>query len=107
LIQAPDGKRVVGFLEEYIPVSDSWELSTLGSIEAPSEIVESHRKKWALQFEEAVHLLHGMSVIWGDGKASNVLIRRDSDDAWVIDFGVGGQTVSWLKKWPAQLKEMN
>lgn len=97
LVQMPDTKRIVGFLEEYIPVSDSWELATLGSIDTPSSIVETRRKKWALQVQETVHLLHEMEVVWGDGKASNVLIHRDSDDAWVIDFG-GGWTDGWLNQ---------
>ncbi|KAM3516421.1 hypothetical protein NHJ13051_009931, partial [Beauveria bassiana] len=87
LIKTPGTKRIVGFLEEYIPVSDSWQLSTLGSIDTPSSIAEERRKKWALQVQGTVNLLHAMGVVWGDGKASNVLIHRDSDDAWVIDFG--------------------
>lgn len=95
LVQTPDTKRIVGFLQEYIPVPDSWELSTLGSINTPSSIVEARRKKWALQVQETVHLLHEMGVVWGDGKASNVLVDRDSDDAWIIDFG-GGWTDGWL-----------
>ncbi|KAK1768185.1 hypothetical protein QBC33DRAFT_536472 [Phialemonium atrogriseum] len=70
LIETPDDKRVIGFLEEYIPVSDTWELSTLGSIETVSAIAENRRKKWASQVQETVHLLHQNGVTWGDGKAS-------------------------------------
>ncbi|KAJ2969292.1 hypothetical protein NQ176_g8741 [Zarea fungicola] len=95
LIQTPDEKRIIGFLQEYIPVSDSGELSTLGSIDGPSSIEAARRKKWAFQIQETVQSLHEMGVVWGDGKASNVLIHRDSDDAWVIDFG-GGWTDGWL-----------
>lgn len=95
LIETPDDKRIVGFLEEYIPVSHRWELSTLGSIGTVSAIAENRRKKWASQVQETVHLLHQNGVTWGDGKASNVLIHRDTDDAWVIDFG-GGWTDGWV-----------
>ncbi|KAK3186298.1 hypothetical protein K4F52_004836 [Lecanicillium sp. MT-2017a] len=97
LIETPDGERVVGFLEEYIPVSDSWELSTLGHIDVVLGIEEARRKKWASQVQETVRLLHQIGVVWGDGKPSNVLIHSDSDDAWVIDFG-GGWTGSWLDR---------
>lgn len=33
LITTPENGKTIGFLEEYIPVSETWELSTLGSIE--------------------------------------------------------------------------
>ncbi|KAM0321440.1 hypothetical protein ACHAQA_010116 [Verticillium albo-atrum] len=95
LIEVLDDKRVVGFVEDFIPVSAIWELSTLGNIEAVSEIAKDRRKKWALQVQETVHLLHQIGVVWGDGKASNVLIHRDTDDAWIIDFG-GGWTDGWV-----------
>ena len=95
LIEVPDGKKVVGFLEEYIPVSDSWELSTLGSIQVVLGVDEARRKKWASQVQETVWLLHQIGIVWGGGNASNVLIHSDSDDAWVIDFG-GERIGSWL-----------
>lgn len=40
-------------------------------------------------------LLYEIDIIWGDGKASNVLLHRETDDAWVIDFG-GGWTEGWV-----------
>lgn len=46
--------------------------------------------------QDTVRLLHQIGVIWGDGKASNVLIHRETDDAWVIDFG-GGWTEGWVE----------
>ena len=54
LIEVADGKRVVGFLEEYIPVSDSWELSALGNIQVTLGVDEARRKKWASQVRETV-----------------------------------------------------
>ncbi|KAJ3490179.1 hypothetical protein NLG97_g5844 [Lecanicillium saksenae] len=97
LVQNGNTERVAGILLEYIPAADSWELSTLGRIDSPSSIAEIRRKKWVSQVQETVHQLHEMGVIWGDGKASNVLIHRDSDDAWIIDFG-GGWTDGWLDR---------
>jgi tRNA A-37 threonylcarbamoyl transferase component Bud32 len=44
-------------------------------------------EKWASQIQETVHLLHQIGVTWGDGKAANVLIHRNTDDAWIVDFG--------------------
>ncbi|KAK7415189.1 hypothetical protein QQZ08_012417 [Neonectria magnoliae] len=95
LIEVSADKRAVGFVADFIPVSATWELSTLGSIEAVSEVAKDRRKKWALQVQETVHVLHQIGVVWGDGKASNVLIHRDTDDAWIIDFG-GGWTDGWV-----------
>ncbi|KAF9767661.1 hypothetical protein IL306_015138 [Fusarium sp. DS 682] len=95
LITMPDNGKIIGFLEEYIPVSENWELSTLGSIDHVSTIDENRRKKWASQVKDTIRLLHQMDITWGDGKASNVLIHRETDDAWVIDFG-GGWTEGWV-----------
>lgn len=95
LIETPNNNKTIGFLEEYIPVSENWELSTLGSIETVSAIDESRRRKWASQIRDSVRLLHQIGVIWGDGKASNVLIHRETDDAWIVDFG-GGWTEGWV-----------
>jgi hypothetical protein len=38
--------------------------------------------------------LHRIEVVWGDGKADNVLIDANKD-AWLIDFG-GGWTQDWV-----------
>ncbi|KAF5621987.1 kinase-like (PK-like) [Fusarium sp. NRRL 52700] len=95
LIATPESGKTIGFLEEYIPVSETWELSTLRSIEDVSAIDEGRRKKWVSQVRDTVDVLHKIGITWGDGKASNVLIHRDTDDAWVIDFG-GGWTEGWV-----------
>lgn len=58
LITTPENGKTIGFLEEYIPVSETWELSTLGSIEDVSAIDEKQRKKWASQVRDNVDLLH-------------------------------------------------
>jgi tRNA A-37 threonylcarbamoyl transferase component Bud32 len=43
---------------------------------------------------ETVTQLHRAGIIWGDAKAENVLIARDSN-AWITDFG-GGYTRGWV-----------
>ncbi|KAG7150104.1 hypothetical protein HYQ46_000966 [Verticillium longisporum] len=95
LIEVSDDERAVGFVEEFIPVSATWELTTLRNIEAISDIVKDRRQKWALQVQETVRLLHQIGVVWGDGKASNVLIHRDTNHAWIVDFG-GRWTDGWV-----------
>ncbi|KAF5966169.1 kinase domain-containing protein [Fusarium bulbicola] len=95
LITTPDNGKTIGFLEEYIPVAETWELSTLGRIDDVSAIDESRRKKWLSQIQDTVDLLHNIGITWGDGKTSNVLIHCETDDAWVIDFG-GGWTEGWV-----------
>ncbi|KAF5629990.1 kinase-like (PK-like) [Fusarium tjaetaba] len=95
LISTPANGNTIGFLEDYIPVSEAWELSTLGKIDDVSTIDESRRKKWASQVQGTVDLLHEIGIVWGHGKASSVLIHRETDDAWVIDFG-GGWTEGWV-----------
>ncbi|UNI17090.1 hypothetical protein JDV02_003468 [Purpureocillium takamizusanense] len=97
LVHTPDDGRIIGFLEDYVPSEDGSELSNLGDIETTSSIAEARRKKWALQVQETVHLLHQIGITWGDGKAGNVLIDHDTDDAWIIDFG-GGWTDGWVEQ---------
>jgi len=40
--------------------------------------------------------LHGLGVVWGDGKAENVLIGIN-DNAWIVDRG-GSWTNGWVHK---------
>ncbi|KAI0399834.1 hypothetical protein F4802DRAFT_587586 [Xylaria palmicola] len=97
LVEAADDGRIIGLLQEYVPCSDTWELSTLQNVESVSSIAQARREKWASQIQETVRLLHQMGVTWGDGKAANVLIHRDTDDVWIIDFG-GGWTDGWVSR---------
>lgn len=81
LIETTENNCVIGFLEEYIPVSPTRELSTLASIENISAIDKDRRMKWALQLQDTIRILHKINVTWGDAKASNVLIHHETDDA--------------------------
>lgn len=93
LVTSADNGQIVGILEEIIP-TDLKDLPTLREVDA-SIVAESRRRKWASQIREMVDLLHEIRVVWGDGKPHNVLIHRDTDDAWLIDFG-GSWTDGWV-----------
>lgn len=56
----------------------------------PKEI----RQKVGRQIKETVETLHGVDVIWGDAKPTNVVIDLNND-AWLIDFG-GGWSEGWV-----------
>lgn len=83
----PEAGRILGFLRELVPGR------CLREIDIPST-PEERRRKWASQLCETVNQLHEIGVIWGDGKARNVIIDID-DDAWLIDLG-GGWTEGWI-----------
>ncbi|KAH6713380.1 hypothetical protein BKA61DRAFT_609028 [Leptodontidium sp. MPI-SDFR-AT-0119] len=85
LVTSAETGVVIGILEEYIPtgvLSNLRELEDEG-VEASME----RRAKWGAQVRETVNLLHELNVVWGDGKLHNVLIHKETDDAWAIDFG--------------------
>ncbi|KAI0403718.1 hypothetical protein F4802DRAFT_616362 [Xylaria palmicola] len=52
------------------------------------------RQKWASQIGQTVEQLHEIDVVWGNAKASNVIVD-DEDETWLIDFG-GGWTEGWV-----------
>ncbi|KAI1399905.1 hypothetical protein F4819DRAFT_395621 [Hypoxylon fuscum] len=80
---------MIGFLREWVPGSRLRDIDILNT-------PERRRQKWASQIYETVNQLHEIEVIWGDGKASNVIIDKE-DNAWLIDFG-GGFTEGWVEK---------
>lgn len=84
---------VIGILEEY--VNPSSEAPTLGHFDIELVAI-TRRRKWASQIRETVMMLHKIGVIWGDGKADNILVDAD-DNAWVVDFG-GSWTNGWVDK---------
>ena len=88
-----DDGIVLGILEEFI--ENEGKLSDVVKKEAG--VLEERRAKWAKQIQEGVALLHENGVVWGDGKAENVLVRRGSDDCFLVDFG-GSYTDGWVDK---------
>lgn len=79
--------RVEAMLMEY--VENAKPLSGLGSIS------RDEFGKWTQQMREAISYLHEKNLVWGDAKASNVLIREDGSIV-LIDFG-GGYTKGWVE----------
>lgn len=86
-VRHADTGRVVGFLRQWVPGR------RLRDMDVPAMSAQ-RRQKWIGQIREALHMLHAKGIIWGDGKASNVVID-ERDDAWLIDFG-GGWTNGWV-----------
>ncbi|TVY12805.1 hypothetical protein LARI1_G009293 [Lachnellula arida] len=91
----------IGILEEYIP-----HVMTLGRLlkntNTNTEIVTpERRRKWAEQIRRNIALLHGIGVVWGDGKPENVLVHSGTDDCYLVDFG-GSWTDGWVD---AELRE--
>lgn len=93
LVQSPSNDAIIGILEEYICPLPEIGQRTLRRMDIEN-ITDVRRAKWASQVRETVEILHGIGIIWGDGKADNVLIDVN-DDAWLIDFG-GGWTDKWV-----------
>lgn len=86
-VRHADTGRIVGFLRQWVPGR------RLRDMDVPATPAQ-RRQTWVGQIREAVHGLHASGIIWGDGKASNVVID-ERDDAWLIDFG-GGWTNGWV-----------
>lgn len=75
----------------------------LGHINLMRQPLEK-RRSWAKQVEHTVMILHRHNIIWGDAKASNVLIDRKDERAWLIDFG-GSYTEGWIEPELRESKE--
>ncbi|CZR53809.1 uncharacterized protein PAC_03691 [Phialocephala subalpina] len=76
-----DDGVVLGILEEFI--ANKGRLSDVVKNEAG--VSEERKAKWVKQIRKAVALFHEIGVVWGDGKAENVLVGSESDDCfWLI-----------------------
>lgn len=95
LIETPNDGHIIGILEELIPHPESQRPSTLATIDDITAISKERREAWLSNIRQAVDWLHNHGIIWGDGKADNVLIHPHTDEAWLIDFG-GGTTEGWV-----------
>lgn len=90
-IKHPRSGAILGLLREWVPSKDNLkDLKEAGFPDFPKEI----RQKVGRQIKETVEILHGIEVIWGDAKPSNVVIDLNND-AWLIDFG-GGWSEGWV-----------
>lgn len=87
VVKHPGTGLVIGLVREWI------------SGQVPSETVVAEtsletRQKWMTQIRRAVSRLHGLGLIWGDGKLENIVVD-EKGDAWLIDLG-GGFTKGWV-----------
>ncbi|RSL64789.1 hypothetical protein CEP54_004597 [Fusarium duplospermum] len=86
-----DSRDIIGLLRDWVlPSSYGSTLRDMDIAAVPKEL----KKKWSNQIRETVDKLHELGVIWGDGKASNVVIDQE-DNIWLIDFA-GGWTDGWV-----------
>jgi len=86
-----DSGGVIGLLREWIPAGGRGR--TLRHIDV-SAVPKEMRQRWEAQIRETAYQLHASGLVWGDGKASNVIVDQ-TDNAWLIDFG-GGWTEGWV-----------
>lgn len=84
--------QVIGLLLYYIPVDDT----LYGKVIDSGSLDNDVRDKWKRQVTGTVEALHRAGIVWGDAKASNVLVDT-AGDAWVTDFG-GGHTEGWVDR---------
>ena len=84
-----DSSLIIGILIDYI---DSG-LPDLSSM-AIDSIPQVTRGRLAKQISDDLGRLHRSGLIWGDAKAGNIVLDKESNP-WIIDFG-GGSTVGWV-----------
>ncbi|KAK2613274.1 hypothetical protein N8I77_000196 [Diaporthe amygdali] len=82
--------HVIGLLLHYIQVDDTLYDKVIGLGPFGSYV----KDRWKRQVMGTVEALHRAGIVWGDAKASNVLVDTAAD-AWVVDFE-GGQTEGWV-----------
>jgi hypothetical protein len=87
-----DKSHVIGLLLNYILVEDT----LYGKVIEAESLGSSVKDKWKRRVTITVEALHRAGIIWGDAKASNILVDTDGD-AWVTDFG-GGFTEGWVDR---------
>lgn len=96
-----DKSHVIGLLLHYIKVDDTLYDKVIETESLGTDVKE----KWKKQVTATVEALHRSGIVWGDVKASNVLVDT-TGDAWVTDFG-GGHTEGWVDREKAGTIEGN
>ncbi|KAK2613016.1 hypothetical protein QQS21_000945 [Conoideocrella luteorostrata] len=82
---------IIGLLRDWVPSSSYG--GTLRDVDV-SAVSLDVKHKWVAQICQTVNQLHDIGVVWGDGKASNIIVDP-SNDIWLIDFG-GGWSRGWV-----------
>ena len=91
VVSEDDQQLVLGFLMEFIE-RGHFE-SDLSSLNVES-IPQTQRENWSEQIYNNLKRLHSIGVCWGDAKAGNIILDKESNP-WLIDFG-GGYTNEWV-----------
>lgn len=99
VVHLQDEDATLGLLLSLVDHEDGMTLQSALCDDPPRHL----RERWAKQVSHTVEELHKAGAVWGDAKADNVLIDKNSD-AWVIDFE-GGYTKGWVEKDKAGTKE--
>lgn len=84
--------QVIGLLLHYILVDDTLYGKIIDSGSLGSDVKDKRKS----QVTGTVEALHRAGIVWGDAKASNILVDT-AGDAWVTDFG-GGHTEGWVDR---------
>ena len=84
-----DSSLIIGLLIDYIDSGFS-DLSSMAIDSIPQVI----RGRLAKQISDDIGRLHRSGLVWGDAKAGNIVLDKESNP-WIIDFG-GGSTVGWV-----------
>lgn len=84
--------QVIGLLLHYIQVADTLYNKVVDLGSSNSDLKDKSKR----QVRGTVEALHKAGIVWGDVKASNVLVDM-AGDAWVTDFG-GGHTRGWVDR---------
>ncbi|KAI8715040.1 Protein kinase domain-containing protein [Fusarium sp. LHS14.1] len=86
-----DSGDIIGLLHDWVlPSSYGSTLRDMDISAVPREL----KKRWLDQIRQTVDKLHEIGVVWGDGKASNVVVDQE-DNIWLINFA-GGWTEGWV-----------
>ncbi|KJK85264.1 hypothetical protein H633G_10896 [Metarhizium anisopliae BRIP 53284] len=91
---------IIGLLRDWVPSGSHG--NTLRDIDVCA-VSPDLRRRWAAQIRQTVSRLHAIGVIWGDGKASNVIVDK-YDDVWLIDLA-GGWSRGWVDEELADTEE--
>lgn len=99
IVHLEDEDVTLGLLLSFVDHEDGMTLESALYDDPPREL----RERWAKQVGHTVEAVHKAGATWGDAKADNVLIDKNSN-AWVVDFE-GGYTEGWVDKDKAGAKE--
>ncbi|OSX71457.1 hypothetical protein BU14_0532s0016 [Porphyra umbilicalis] len=102
LAAAPPHPNLVGLVGLVVDAAGLVEGALLEWIDGPTladvrAATAADKAKWRSQVRAAVTHLHAAGLTWGDAKTGNVVVRRASRDAVLIDLD-GGYTEKWVTK---------